>query len=140
LRDAASGCNIGPVRSKLLGAFLMLGLPVVSIGATSEAQPRPDTGIRGLVVYGPTCPVQRPGHTCVRPYAAWITIRRQPKGTVAARVHAGSDGRFTARLRVGNYLLVPRNGNPFPRARSQAVSVHRQRFTAVTIHFDSGIR
>ena len=82
-------------------ALLILALTVASIGATSEAQPRPDSGIRGLVVYGPTCPVQRPGHTCVRPYAASITIRREPKGTVAARVHAGSDGHLTARLRAG---------------------------------------
>jgi hypothetical protein len=55
-------------------------------------------------------------------------------------VHANSDGRFTARLRAGHYLLVPRNGKPFPRAQSQNVVVHRSRFTAVTVHFDSGIR
>jgi hypothetical protein len=140
LRQAASGCNIDHVRLKLLGAFLIVVLPVVAVDATSEAQSRPDSGVRGLVLYGPTCPVQRPGHICVKPYAAWITIRREPKGTVAARVHAGSDGRFTARLRAGHYLLVPRNGNPFPRAQSQAVSVHRHRFATVTIHFESGIR
>jgi hypothetical protein len=55
-------------------------------------------------------------------------------------VHAGSDGRFTARLRPGHYLLVPRNGKPFPRAQTQKVVVQRHRFTAVTIHFESGIR
>jgi hypothetical protein len=133
-------CNIACVRLKLLSGFAIVALAVVAISATGQAQSRPDSGIRGLVLYGPTCPVQRPGHDCVRPYAAWITIRREPKGTVAARVHAGSDGRFTARLRAGHYLLVPRNGKPFPRARSQAVSVHRHSFTTVTIHFDSGIR
>jgi hypothetical protein len=76
----------------------------------------------------------------VKPYAAFITIRREPKGTVAARVHADADGRFTARLRAGHYLLVPRNGKPFPRAQSQAVTVHHHRFTTITIHFESGIR
>jgi hypothetical protein len=94
----------------------------------------------GLVLYEPTCPVERPGHPCTRPYAAWITIRREPKGTFVTHVHAGSDGRFTARLRAGHYVLVPRNGKPFPRAQSQHASVHRHRFTDVTIHFDSGIR
>jgi hypothetical protein len=128
------------VRLKLLGAFVIVVLPVVTIGAASEARLRLDSGIRGLVLYGPTCPVQRPGHTCVKPYAAWITIRREPKGTVAAHVHAGSDGRFTARLRAGHYLLIPRNGKPFPRAQSRAVSVHRHRFTTVTMLFGSGIR
>jgi len=140
LRQVASGCNIDRVRSKLIRALLIVGLPLIAIDATSEAQSRPDSGVRGQALYGPTCPVQRPGHTCVRPYAAWITIRREPTGNVVARVHAGADGRFTARLRAGHYLLVPRNGNPFPRAQSQSVSVHRHRFTSVTIHFDSGIR
>ena len=140
LRQVASGCNIDHVRLKLLVALLIVVGPVLAIDATSDAQSRPDSGVRGVALYGPTCPAQRPGHTCVRPYAAWITIRREPKGTVAARVHAGSDGRFTARLRAGQYLLVPRNGKPFPRAKSQSVSVRPHRFTTVTIRFDSGIR
>jgi hypothetical protein len=125
---------------KLLGAFLLVVLALVTIDGSSDAQTRPDSGVHGLALYGPTCPVQRPGQTCTRPYAAWITIRREPKGNVVARVHAGTDGRFTARLRAGDYLLVPRNGKPFPRARSQSVTVHRHRFTSVTIRFESGIR
>ena len=128
------------MRLKLLGAFLIVVLAVAAVDATSEAQSRPDSGVRGHVLYGPTCPVQRPGQTCVRPYAAWITIRREPKGTVVARVHAGADGRFSIRLRAGDYLLVPGNGKPFPRAKSQSVSVRRHRFTTVTIRFESGIR
>jgi hypothetical protein len=93
-----------------------------------------------LVLYGPTCPVQRPGQTCVRPFQASITIRREPAGTVAALVRSGADGRFAARLRVGRYLLQPHNGKPFPRAQPQVISVSRHHFTSVTIRFDSGIR
>ena len=128
------------VRLKLFGALAIAVVATIVIATGSEARTRPDSGVRGLVLYGPTCPVERPGHPCTRPYAAWITIRREPKGTFVTRVHAGSDGRFTARLRAGHYVLVPRNGKPFPRAQSQHVSVHRHRFTDVTIHFDSGIR
>ena len=113
---------------------------VLMIGTASGAQSRPDSGIRGQVWYGPTCPVQRPNQTCVRPYQASITIRRQPGGTVVARVRLGTDGRFTARLTAGSYLLTPRNGKPYPRAQPETVAVHRHRFTAVTIRFDSGIR
>jgi hypothetical protein len=140
LRRVASGCNIDDVRLKLFGAFLLVVLPLVAIAGSSDAQTRPDSGVRGLALYGPTCPVQRPGQTCTRPYAAWITIRREPRGNVVARVHAGTDGRFTVRLRAGDYLLVPRNGKPFPRARSASVTVRRHRFTSVTIRFESGIR
>lgn len=107
---------------------------------TASGAPRAGSGVRGLVLYGPTCPVERPGRSCVRPYQASITIKREPAGTVVARVHSGTNGRFSVRLRAGRYLLVPRNGEPFPRASSRTVSVHPHRFTAVTISFESGIR
>jgi hypothetical protein len=109
--------------------------------ATASGASRPlDSGVRGVVLYGPTCPVQRPGRSCVKPYAASISIRREPAGTLIVRAHSAADGRFSVRLRAGRYLLQPRNGRPFPRAHSQTISVRRHRFTAVTIRFDSGIR
>ncbi len=112
----------------------------LTLGAAIGAPQRPDSGIRGTVLYGPTCPVQRPGHSCVRPYQASITVRREPAGSVVAHVRSATDGRFRVRLRAGLYLLRPRNGRPFPHAPSQTVSVSRDHFTAVTIQFDSGIR
>ena len=76
-----------------------------------------------------------------RPYEASITVvRRAHTRALVMRVHSAADGRFTAFLAPGTYLLVPRNGRPFPRARSQTVSVHRASFTLVTIRYDSGIR
>jgi hypothetical protein len=115
-------------------------IAALGVGAAAGAQQRPDSGIRGVVLYGPTCPVQRPGHTCVRTFRASITIRREPAGTVVARPRSAADGRFTARLAAGRYLLQPHNGKPYPRAQSQLISVRRHHFTAVTIRFDSGIR
>lgn len=115
-------------------------LAAISIGTAGGAQRRPDSGIHGRVLYGPTCPVERPGHTCVRPYQASFTIRRMPAGTVASQVRSGAAGTFTARLRPGLYVVAPHNGSPFPRAQSQTVSVRRHHFTEVVIRFDSGIR
>jgi hypothetical protein len=112
----------------------------LSLGVADASQQHPDSGIHGLVLYGPTCPVQRPGQTCVRPLQASITIRREPAGTVAARVRSAANGRFTVRLVAGRYLLQPQNGKPFPRAGARAISIRRGHFSAVTIRFDSGIR
>jgi hypothetical protein len=126
-----------------LGALTAVTLAAIATFAltTAGATPaRPDSGIHGLVLYGPTCPVQRPGRTCVRPYRAWITIKREPSRTVAARVRSAANGRFSARLAAGRYLLAPHNGKPFPRAASRTVTVSSHRFTSVTIRFDSGIR
>jgi hypothetical protein len=119
---------------------IVAALTALVIGTAMGAQRRPDSGIHGRVLYGPTCPVQRPGHSCVRPYQASITIRREPAGTVVAHVRSAADGRFTVLLGAGSYLLEPRNGKPYPHAQSQTISVHRRHFTAVTIRFDSGIR
>jgi hypothetical protein len=83
-------------------------------------------------------PLERFG--CTSNHAAPARDPPRAEGNCVARVHAGADGRFSIRLRAGDYLLVPRNGKPFPRAKSQSVSVRRHRFTTVTIRFDSGIR
>jgi hypothetical protein len=128
------------VRPAALFGGMVAVLAALALGTAGAAPAPPDSGVRGLVLYGPTCPVQRPGQTCTRPYRAWITIRSEPSGTVAVRVRSGTDGRFSARLVPGRYRLEPRNGQPFPRARAQAVSVRPHRFSTVTIRFDSGIR
>lgn len=119
---------------------VLTALLVLANDTASGASPPADSGIRGRVLLGPTCPVQRPERTCTHPYQAWLTIRREPSNTVARRLRSAPDGRFTAPLSAGRYLLVPRNDKPFPRARPQTVTVTRHRFTEVTVHFDSGIR
>jgi hypothetical protein len=112
-------------------------------GCSSQAASalRPDSGIHGTVLYGPTCPVQRPGQRCVRPYQATITIRALPSHRIVARpTSSASTGRFSVRLRPGRYVLVPA-ATGFPaRTHSADVTVRRHRFTNVTIRYDSGIR
>jgi hypothetical protein len=106
----------------------------VSIGA------RPDSGIRGKVVYGPTCPVERPGERCERPYDARLRIRTRSTKKVLATVRSGKDGRFRVRLRPGRYVVEPASASRYPAAEPVHATVHAHRFTRVTISFDSGIR
>jgi hypothetical protein len=115
-------------------------LAALAIGTASGAQRRPDSGIRARVLYGPTCPVERPGQSCERPYQASFTIRRAATHTVVAEARSAPDGRLTVRLRAGLYVLQPHNGKPYPRAPTQTVSVRRHQFADVVIRFDSGIR
>ncbi|MGZ4169255.1 MAG: hypothetical protein ACXVRP_11270 [Solirubrobacteraceae bacterium] len=120
--------------------LVTVGLSPLALGSAGGAPSHLDSGIRGLVTYGPTCPVQRPGQTCTRPYQALIVVRSEPAGIVVARVRSARDGRFVVRLPNGRYRLEPRNGRPFPRAPAQTVRVLGHRFTAAEIQFDSGIR
>ena len=101
---------------------------------------QPDSGITGKVMIGPTCPVERPGKVCVRPYQTAITIRREPKGTLVARVQSSATGQFRIALAPGRYRLIPQNGHPYPRSPPRLATVHSHRYTTVPISYDSGIR
>jgi hypothetical protein len=122
-----------------LAAALVTVTASLGVGSASAA-PGPHSGVRGVVLYGPTCPVQRPGQTCERPYQATVTFSRASSPTVAARIRTGTNGRFTVRLRAGRYLVKATNGAAHSRPPSQVVTVTAHHFTAVTIRFDSGIR
>jgi hypothetical protein len=91
-------------------------------------------------VYGPTCPVQRPGQSCTRPYQATIKVRREPSGRLVASPRSDRAGHFSVRLAPGQYRLEPVSGHPFPHARPQQVAVRAHHFTHVVINYDSGIR
>jgi hypothetical protein len=130
-------------------AALLVSLAVVAGGSAGRGSPleqaasrgqQPDSGITGKVVIGPTCPVERPGRVCVRPYQATITIRREPKRTLVARVQTSATGHFRIALAPGRYLLLPQNRRPYPRSSPQVATVQSHRYTTVLISYDSGIR
>jgi hypothetical protein len=107
--------------------------------AATGAAARLDSGIRGRVLYGPTCPVQRVGQTCTRPYQATIAVHGRG-GRLVAKVRSSSVGYFSVRLPPGRYVLVPEAGRPYPRSSPQSVTVRSHRYATVTISYDSGIR
>jgi hypothetical protein len=112
----------------------------VTLYAPATAAARLDSGIRGYVTYGPTCPVERPGERCERPYDATLRIRVRTTHRLVVTVRSGGDGRFRVRLQPGRYVIDPVAGHPFPRASPVFVTVRAHRFATATIAFDSGIR
>ena len=122
---------------------LVVGMAAASdAGAAGAARTSPpNSGIRGIVLYGPTCPVERPGHTCERPYVANLTFQRAALRGATAHARSGTDGRFSVRLPPGRWLVkVNAGASLYPRASSRVVSVTARHFTRVTIQLDSGIR
>jgi hypothetical protein len=120
----------------------VLGVAVLAVAPAAAAGSASDSGVRGLVLYGPTCPVQRAGQTCERPLQTTVVVRHAAARTVVARVRSAADGRFTVRLGAGRYVLRAAAGSSslYPRPVSQGVSVTAHHFTSVTLHVDSGIR
>ena len=119
--------------------------PTQSDPADGEASgesdsPEGENGIEGMVVIGPNCPVEQIGTECPdQPYQAMVRVMDE-NGREVTSFTSDSDGRFRVTLEPGTYTLQPENGNPFPQADSQTVTVEAGQFTQVTIQFDSGIR
>jgi hypothetical protein len=104
--------------------------------------PNVDSGVKGTVTIGPTCPVQRVGDpNCGdKPYRATLKIVRARGGGLVKNFTSRADGRFTVHLATGRYLIERSRGGRLPSLQPVPVKVARHKFTRVAIRFDSGIR
>lgn len=102
-----------------------------------------ETGLlEGTITVGPITPAEQPGASSnVRPYAATISIETLD-GDRVTRVTSDDTGRFSIRLRAGDYRLIPRSpdGALLPFAAPLNVTVIADETTAALIEYDSGIR
>ncbi len=114
--------------------------PAVTPAATSTVVlPDTETGIAGLVLIGPQCPVVREGEECPdKPFAATIEIYSGTR--LVATAVSGPDGIFAAELDPGTYRLVPLPPGGPVFAREETVEVRAGETTRVIITYDSGIR
>lgn len=119
---------------------------VIALAGCGPGGPTPvpstplDSGVRGFVQLGPTCPVQTRDVPCTTPYVAVLVILDTNDGEVA-RVSSAEDGRFEVLLPPGEYTIAPApGGDPLPSAPPQAVTVVAGTFTEVEINYDTGIR
>lgn len=134
--------------NRMLVVALVTGLIGALAGtATSGAAPPapPDSGIRGIVLIGPTCPVESipPDPNCApRPYMTTISIRDSRGRRLVRTVRSSVTGRFSVRLRPGLYRIVlhPGRGIALPVRFPSAVRVLPHRFSFARIEYDSGIR
>jgi len=108
----------------------------------AASAPTVDSGARGVVTIGPTCPVQRVDDpNCAdRPYAAALKVVRARDHSLVKKLSSRSDGRFVVHLRRGRYLIEKAGSGALPSLSPVTFSVARHRFTRVAVRFDSGIR
>ena len=109
----------------------------VSNGAAAGAR----AGVRGVVLLGPLCPVQRQDSPCPdRPVAAEVTAT-DAAGTVVATTRSGEDGRFVLGLDPGRYVLAATSGQGLGGGGKPVdVVVADGRFAQITLRVDTGIR
>lgn len=121
-------------------------LPALGCGNVTLPIPSDlDSGITGIVLAGPTCPVQGPGigPACDDlPLSATIVVRAAGSGLEVTRFQSDAEGLFRVPLYPGTYQLDPQPVSPsgLPRGTPQTVEVVAAQFTNVTIQYDTGIR
>lgn len=98
------------------------------------------SGIEGNIVLGPTCPLERPGQNCTKPYMATVIIETYNQSKEVSRFTSDINGNFKVNLSSGAYYLKPISTGYYPRGMPQEVKVSDNSFTNVTINYDTGIR
>lgn len=101
-----------------------------------------DSGIRGTVLLGPTCPVETLESPCPDRPLADAEIRVLRGGDVVATARSDGEGRFAVALDPGRYEVqaVVEEGGPGMSAKPVDVLVTNGVFSDVNVPVDSGIR
>lgn len=120
---------------------ILLGKPLSALQESGDVIG--NSGVRGMVKIGPTCPVQRipPDPQCAdRPYAADFEITNMA-GKLVKKVSSGIDGIFETNLPPGDYIISQAEPRPvMPRSSPVQFTVSPGVFVEILIQFDSGIR
>jgi hypothetical protein len=102
-----------------------------------------NSGVRGNVLLGPTCPVMRdpPDPQCAdKPYATTINVRRSGSTSIYAAGKSSADGTFQFALPPGSYTITATGGATLPRCSDASVTVGATGYATTTIFCDTGIR
>ena len=102
-------------------------------------------GIKGVVLLGPTCPVERipPDPQCAdRPYITALVATTPDGSRTIAQFSSDSMGKFSVDIPPGNYVVrqAPGSSSPFPRCSSDNVTVKSGTYADLTVYCDTGIR
>jgi hypothetical protein len=110
-------------------------------GATAQT-PAPATGVVGVVLAGPTCPVERAGQSpCVRPVAGATILALDSARNEVGRAVTDTAGAYFLRLPPGTYQIVPQAVEGLMRApAATTVTVADGAPTRLDLQYDTGIR
>jgi hypothetical protein len=107
--------------------------------------PQGESGISGIVLLGPTCPVMRdpPDPQCAdKPFATHLVITTPDGAGVIKEFSSDADGKFKVNIPAGDYVVrSTADTNILPRCASNGtVTVGARTYIDVTIYCDTGIR
>jgi hypothetical protein len=103
------------------------------------AAPELRSGLRGVVMRGPTKPVCLENESCEEP-AAGVVLRFSRGGELVARVETGAGGTYSIRLRPGVYGVSTPQRRVGSSLAPRAARVPRGRVARLDFHIDTGIQ
>lgn len=128
----------------LAAAIFIIGLAGLSYFRISGYPPRAtssiSSGIYGKATVGPTCPVQKEGEVCSRPYQGEIVVKAGDRTREVTRFKTDGNGQFKVKLAPGKYYLVNTPKEMFPFLKETFIEVKPNIFTEVNFGLDTGIR
>jgi hypothetical protein len=121
-----------------LAAFGLVALAtsMLSFGGAGATQV---SGLRGLVLQGPTAPVCRSDDPCEEP-ARGILLQFRRGGKVVAEVKTTRAGRYSVRLRPGSYAVTAPRRRVGTGLTPRVARVPRGRIARLDFHLDTGIQ
>jgi hypothetical protein len=117
---------------------LTSGVLALASAFAGAADSRTASGLRGVVMRGPTTPVCH-DDSCEAP-AKGLVLRFRRNGVVKAQVKTNQNGRYLVKLRRGTYAVTTPALRPGQRLTPQLVRVPRGRVGRVDFHLDTGIQ
>ena len=109
-------------------------------GATGSSAPAADSGVSGVTVAGPQCPVQIAGQPCPpKPISAHVVVQ-DAAGHQLTSFTSDADGRFHVPVPPGNYVLVSGGDPGAPFLKPVQVTVPVGGYVDVQLMLDTGIR
>lgn len=103
------------------------------------ADSRTASGLRGVVMRGPTTPVCHEGKPCEAP-AKGLVLQFRREGRVKAQVKTSQTGRYLIRLRPGRYVVTSPGLRPWQQLSPKAVRVPRGHLGRADFHLDTGLQ
>jgi hypothetical protein len=120
-------------------ALTLAALVFGSMLAGAAAAPGVTSGLRGVVMRGPTKPVCSDTEPCEEP-AAGVVLRFSRANVVVARVKTGTAGGYRVKLRPGRYAVTTPNRRPGAGLTPRVVRVPSGRVGRVDFHLDTGLQ
>jgi hypothetical protein len=119
---------------------LVLGLAVLAAASAfaAAADSRTASGLRGVVMRGPTSPVCH-DDACEAP-AKGLVLRFRRNGLFKAQVKTDQAGRYLVKLRPGTYAVTTPALRPVQRLTPQLVHVPRGAVRRVDFHLSTGVQ